>query len=104
MKSDDTKGWGAIDPDLALKNYGQKDCLKLEVGDKLFNQNKEWTLIESINKIEEEQIVYHLTRVGGEHNFFVNGFLGHNFSFAVASVRIPPGGDVPCGSSVALHI
>ena len=90
IKISELQGWGAIDPELAFKQHEwlEKDIThQLEVDSKLFSMSDaimyDRADSEDIKIIEikenSELPVYNVSKVHGNHNYFVNGLLVHNF-------------------------
>jgi hypothetical protein len=94
IKISELQGWGAIDPELAFKHHEwlEKDIThQLEVDSKLFSMSDaimyDRADSEDIKIIEikenSELPVYNVSGVHGNHNYFVNGLLVHNFEAPV---------------------
>lgn len=69
--------WASIDPNAAKRTYGL-DVSKLEIGDAIFNENKEFIKIKSVEYMEGEIKTYSFKEVKKYNNFFANGLLAHN--------------------------
>ncbi len=55
-----------------------KDIYDLEIGDKLFRENREWVKVEYIRYVPGEIKTYNLKNVDNYNNFFADGVLAHN--------------------------
>ena len=80
-------GWKSISPkETALEN-SQLEVDKLEVGDKVLNNERIYVELVSIDYTEKEVQTYNLKSVSEHNNFFANGFLAHNKGGGTTSHR-----------------
>jgi hypothetical protein len=75
-KPDSTKGWGAIDPELARSAITYTgEVLSLDVGDQLFTVEGEWVTVTSIESSNDFVQTYNLLSFSGMRTYFANGIL-----------------------------
>lgn len=72
-------GWASADPALSNSMYEIGEPIhQLEVGQKLKSIVGPDYILDSIEVVEEPTVVYNLSHVDGNHNFFANNVLAHN--------------------------
>jgi hypothetical protein len=80
-------GWISKSPEYTKKSYGLV-TLESQIGFEILKQDGSLLKIKSIEIVNEETIVYNVTIVETNHNFFANEFLVHNRSCFVAGTEI----------------
>jgi len=80
-------GWVSKSPDYTLGKYGLTTT-ETEVGFKIQKQDGSEVSVTSVELIKEPTIVYNVTVVEQNHNFFANEFLVHNRACFVSGTKI----------------
>lgn len=76
------KFWASYDNELSNKMYNIGGVSKIEVGDYVKTSN-DFKQIKSISENNNVSIVYNLSQIRNNHNFYANDVLAHNRGFVV---------------------
>ena len=79
------KSWASYDNQLSNKMYNIGGVSKIEVGDYVKTSN-DFKQIKSITENTNTSIVYNLSQIRNNHNFFANDALAHNRGIVFTSV------------------